>query len=94
LCLWEPYFFGSKVRKTSDQVLKSHTKKRGGIRNGTALLVYGQGVPGIEDTAHICNRRSVFRIETITHTYDPGAKALTPTNSNRDIERKLAPGIA
>jgi len=29
-----------------------------------------------------------------THTYDPGAKALPPTNSDRGIERKLAPGIS
>jgi len=29
-----------------------------------------------------------------THTYDPGAKALPTTNSDRDIERMLAPGIS
>jgi len=36
----------------------------------------------------------ILRIEYITHTYDPGVKVLTPTNSNRDIERKSAPGIS
>ncbi len=42
----------------------------------------------------IFNGRPPPRTVPSTHTYDPGAEALAPSNSNRDIKRKLAPDIS